>query len=65
MKFLLAATSLVGLASAFAPTSVHTTKQSTTSLFAGKDSGDKSKALPFAPRPPLLDGSLAGDVGFE
>ena len=26
---------------------------------------EMSKALPFSPRPKLLDGSLAGDVGFE
>jgi hypothetical protein len=26
---------------------------------------DKSQSLPFAPRPKLLDGTLAGDVGFE
>jgi hypothetical protein len=24
-----------------------------------------SKAIPFVPRPKLLDGTLAGDVGFE
>jgi hypothetical protein len=29
------------------------------------ESGDRSQALPFAPRPKLLDGTLAGDVGFE
>lgn len=29
------------------------------------DNAEKSKALPFAPRPKLLDGTLAGDVGFE
>jgi hypothetical protein len=27
--------------------------------------GTKSKALPFAPRPALLDGTLAGDNGFD
>jgi hypothetical protein len=26
---------------------------------------EKSAALPFAPRPKLLDGTMAGDVGFE
>merc|ERR1712232_817663 len=33
----------------------------------GKDgeSGNMSQALPFAPRPKLLDGTLAGDVGFD
>jgi len=29
------------------------------------DEGDMSIALPFAPRPKLLDGSFPGDVGFE
>jgi hypothetical protein len=29
------------------------------------DNAERSKALPFAPRPKLLDGTLAGDVGFE
>jgi hypothetical protein len=28
-------------------------------------SKEMSKALPFAPRPKLLDGSLPGDAGFE
>ena len=27
--------------------------------------GDKSKAVPFLDRPPALDGSLPGDVGFD
>lgn len=31
----------------------------------GESKTQKSKALPFAPRPKLLDGTLAGDVGFE
>jgi hypothetical protein len=31
----------------------------------GEDSKDRSKALPFAARPKLLDGSLAADAGFE
>ena len=26
---------------------------------------EKSQALPFAPRPKLLDGTLPGDVGFD
>jgi len=29
------------------------------------DEGDMSIALPFAPRPKLLDGSFPGDVGFD
>lgn len=27
--------------------------------------GERSKALPMLPRPELLDGSMAGDVGFD
>ena len=29
------------------------------------ENGDMSQSLPFAPRPKLLDGTMAGDVGFE
>lgn len=65
MKIAFACSAFLGLASAFAPTS-HVARQ-TTQLAAsnGKDDGEKSKALPFVPRPKLLDGTLAGDVGFE
>lgn len=63
MKIALASTFL-GLASAFAPSSNNGARLST-KLAAGKDEGEMSKALPFAPRPKLLDGTLAGDVGFE
>jgi len=45
-------------ASAFAPTV--TQQQSLVSLNA-----ERSKALPFMNRPALLDGSMAGDVGFD
>ena len=69
MKFI-TALSIIGAASAFAP--VDNTARSTTQLNLWGDapqkdgeSGDKSQALPFAPRPKLLDGTLAGDVGFE
>jgi hypothetical protein len=37
-------------------------------FFGGPSDGKKtemSKALPFVPRPKILDGSLAGDAGFE
>ena len=30
-----------------------------------KNTNEMSPSLPFLPRPKLLDGSLAGDVGFE
>jgi len=46
-------------ASAFAPSS--TQQQSLVSLNAV----ERSRALPFMNRPPLLDGSMAGDVGFD
>lgn len=48
---------LAGSAAAFAPAQV---ARSSTAL-----SAEKSQALPFLNRPPLLDGSMAGDVGFD
>jgi hypothetical protein len=48
---------LAGSAMAFAPVPV---ARSSTALNA-----EKSKSLPFMNRPPLLDGSMAGDVGFD
>lgn len=73
MKFTAAfLASLVVTASAFAPHALSTTRTATsTQLQAdlwGKPPGEDkemSKALPFVPRPKLLDGSLPGDVGFE
>lgn len=54
----LTAALLLGSACAFAP---HGSKGAASlSLNA-----EKSKALPFMNRPPLLDGSMAGDVGFD
>ena len=70
MKFITAA-SLLCTVSAFAPQNNGIrTKQTSLNLWGEptkKDGemGDMSKALPFAPRPKLLDGTLAGDVGFE
>ena len=58
MKLLLTST-LLATAKAFVPTPAH---HHTTSLHAEPE---MSKALPFAPRPKLLDGSLPGDVGFD
>jgi Chlorophyll A-B binding protein len=63
MKVFIASTALLGIASAFAPAS-KVARQST-SLLSGKDEGEMSKALPFVRRPKLLDGTLAGDVGFD
>eukprot|EP00567_Pseudictyota_dubia_P013541 CAMPEP_0197449092 /NCGR_PEP_ID=MMETSP1175-20131217/20133_1 /TAXON_ID=1003142 /ORGANISM="Triceratium dubium, Strain CCMP147" /LENGTH=220 /DNA_ID=CAMNT_0042981099 /DNA_START=69 /DNA_END=731 /DNA_ORIENTATION=- len=48
---------LAGSAAAFAPQRVG---RSSVALNA-----EKSKALPFMNRPALLDGSMAGDVGFD
>jgi light-harvesting complex I chlorophyll a/b binding protein 1 len=49
---------LAGSVSAFAPSS--TNGRVSTSIAA-----EKSASLPFMNRPPLLDGSMAGDVGFD
>jgi hypothetical protein len=68
------ATSLLALGSAmaFAPSSntVQRTQSVKLSLWGEPnekegEGGPKSQALPFAPRPKLLDGTMAGDVGFE
>eukprot|EP00980_Cylindrotheca_fusiformis_P005893 scaffold1242_cov123-Cylindrotheca_fusiformis.AAC.2 len=66
---IVAATAVLSLASAFAPSQNAVRSQTQLNLWGEptkKDGeSDKSKALPFAPRPKLLDGSLAGDVGFD
>ena len=64
MKTAIATTLFLGTASAFAPAG-NVARQQTKLASGGKDEGEMSKALPFAPRPKLLDGTLAGDVGFE
>ncbi|CAB9522839.1 b binding protein 6, chloroplastic [Seminavis robusta] len=63
MKIAIASTAFLGLASAFAPSA--TVVRQSTQLYSGKDEGEMSKALPFVPRPKMLDGTLAGDVGFD
>lgn len=70
MKFTVVSAALFATStSAFAPSRV--TRPLTTALandlFDGDKSSttEKSKALPFVPRPKLLDGTLAADVGFE
>ena len=66
---LLAAVSIIGAANAFVPTQNSVRTETSINLWGepsqkdGED--DMSKALPFAPRPKILDGTLAGDVGFE
>lgn len=68
MKFI-AAISLLSTAAAFAPAPVSLRTETSLNLWGepNKKDGESnmSKALPFAPAPKLLDGSLAGDVGFE
>lgn len=54
----LSAALLAGSASAFAPSASN--GRTSLSLQA-----EKSASLPFLNRPPLLDGSMAGDVGFD
>lgn len=60
MKLVTALTTalLAGSASAFAPTSNH-------ARLSTAVNAEKSQALPFMNCPPLLDGSMAGDVGFD
>jgi hypothetical protein len=60
----------VGSTTAFVAPVISTTSaqqsSSTTSLAMIETKDDKmSKALPFAQRPKLLDGSMPGDVGFD
>lgn len=62
MKFFLTLTLLASVA-AFAPTP--STRQSSKLSLSEKNDKDMSKAIPFVPRPKLLDGALAGDVGFD
>ncbi|KAL3768538.1 hypothetical protein ACHAWO_011493 [Cyclotella atomus] len=57
MMKIAALSAILASASAFAPTS---NVVRSTSLNA-----EKSVSLPFMNRPPLLDGSMAGDVGFD
>jgi len=80
MKFAVALSSLLASASAF-NTQPLAAGRSTTKIFSqeepsdglwgkptpkeGETQGDMSIALPFAPRPKLLDGTLPGDVGFD
>lgn len=55
--------STVGCASAFAP--VSKSGRTSTGLNQAGNDDEMSKALPFVPRPKLLDGTLPGDVGFD
>jgi len=59
MKIAIHSADCLASASAFAPAQ-QAGRVSTPSLNA-----ERSKSLPFMNRPPLLDGSMAGDVGFD
>lgn len=74
MKLFLSTSLLLSSVAAFAPTQSQLIKTNTAlqnDLWGeppkkeGESEREMSKALPFAPRPKLLDGTLAGDVGFE
>lgn len=73
MQSIIVITSLLAIGtSAFAPVSQTSVRKSThlaDDLFGEKSKGsgknDMSKSLPFAARPKILDGTMAGDVGFE
>lgn len=77
MKFTCTFLALLTLPNAvlsFAPAKVGASPRSFTTtlsndLFDGEDQSSEKKemsqALPFVPRPKLLDGELAGDVGFD
>ena len=52
-------------AAAFAPAAQQSARSSTSTSALHMAEPEKSQALPFAPRPKLLDGTLPGDVGFD
>ena len=67
MKFT-SALLLAGSATAFQTGNNYSSQRTQTvqlSVFGSDKDGEMSQALPFAPKPKLLDGSMAGDVGFE
>lgn len=70
MKYIAGILLLAGAADCFAPVSVDTRVSTIlrNDLWDGEEGDSKpemSKALPFVARPKILDGTLAGDVGFE
>ncbi len=52
---------LLGAATAFVPAMPATTR----TRGAVRMMAEKSKSVPFLPRPAALDGSVVGDVGFD
>ena len=73
MKFstALSVTSLIGSVSAFVPHSPNKFASSALAATKKATADDENKpvefsiAIPFMERPPLLDGTMAGDVGFD
>ena len=65
MKFSTASVffALASGAAAFVPQ--QTSKSTSVKVESSKQDEEMSQALPFQRRPHTLDGSLAGDVGFE
>jgi light-harvesting complex I chlorophyll a/b binding protein 1 len=70
MKTVAAISILAGSAAAFAPSAVPAGKTQLSAMPERKwdsmvDKTERSKAIPFLPRPINLDGSLVGDKGFD
>lgn len=71
MKTVASLALLAASASAFAPSTVSNVKSSSLNAMPERkwdtmvDKTERSKALPFLPRPINLDGSLVGDKGFD
>eukprot|EP00293_Proteomonas_sulcata_P015573 CAMPEP_0184311362 /NCGR_PEP_ID=MMETSP1049-20130417/41458_1 /TAXON_ID=77928 /ORGANISM="Proteomonas sulcata, Strain CCMP704" /LENGTH=218 /DNA_ID=CAMNT_0026626685 /DNA_START=24 /DNA_END=680 /DNA_ORIENTATION=+ len=55
----------VASASAFSGLSALPRAQTRASAVSGMKMQDRSSAMPFLSRPPALDGTMAGDVGFD
>lgn len=55
----------IGNTSAFQSRSLSTSKTSTSCLYSTEAPKVYSKSLPFLEQPPALDGTYAGDVGFD
>ena len=65
---LVVALCLIASASAFVPHSSLSARATARSIATEPEQGEPSKnsiAIPFMSRPQLLDGTLAGDVGFD
>jgi hypothetical protein len=69
MKIALSMSLLVASVTAFAPQKSPSRQSKLANDLWSEPPGDgkpeMSKALPFVPRPKILDGTLPGDAGFE